>query len=405
MIRKFSVTEQLEILHYCVKAQEDLDNVLSEKGITYDALRYRDGAKQATMFEEGSFVPGTIRQREKIGIPTVSFFSGAGGMDLGFAAAGFTHLAAIEANAVFCRTLRANFPSVRVIGPPENTGDVRNREEILCVLRKELHVRAPFEGIFHGGPPCQSFSIAANQRFAKSGKNFKRIGFAHRSYGTLLFDYAFYVCELRPRAFVVENVAGLLAEEGRDQFTAFLNQVGDAGYRITGPVVVNAASYGVPQNRHRAFIVGVRGAAFDFPKGARQPPPCGAVLSESAEGMPNHITRKHRAESILRYMELRFGQRDHLGRVDRLDPRLPSKTVIAGGTRGGGRSHLHPFIPRTLSVRECARLQTFPDNFIFEGPPARQFTQVGNAVPPLLAAQMAHALAEQIFHKHAKSQT
>ena len=68
-----------------------------------------------------------------------------------------------------------------------------------------------------------------------------------------------------------------------------------------------------------------------------------------------------------RYRDLNYGQRDHLGRVDRLDPAVPSKTVIAGGTRGGGRSHLHPEIPRTLTVRECARLQTFPDDFVFIG--------------------------------------
>ena len=86
-----------------------------------------------------------------------------------------------------------------------------------------------------------------------------------------------------------------------------------------------------------------------------------------------------------------------LGRVDRLDHRLPSKKVIAGGTKGGGRSHLHPFSPRTLSVRECARLQTFPDNYIFTGSNARQFTQVGNAVPPLLAYKLALAIKKSVF--------
>ncbi|WP_445775413.1 DNA cytosine methyltransferase, partial [Shewanella sp.] len=67
------------------------------------------------------------------------------------------------------------------------------------------------------------------------------------------------------------------------------------------------------------------------------------------------------------------------------------------GTAGGGRSHLHPFIPRTLTVRECAILQTFPDDYLFEGPIARQFTQVGNAVPPVLGAQLAHAMQSSFF--------
>lgn len=96
-------------------------------------------------------------------------------------------------------------------------------------------------------------------------------------------------------------------------------------------------------------------------------------------------------------MALAYGARDQLGRVDRLHPALPSKTVITGGTAGGGRSHLHPEIPRTLSVRECARLQTFPDDYAFVGATARQFTQVGNAVPPLLAARVGKAIAETYF--------
>jgi Site-specific DNA methylase len=98
-------------------------------------------------------------------------------------------------------------------------------------------------------------------------------------------------------------------------------------------------------------------------------------------------------------MMLNYGERDKLGRVDRLDPLLPSKTVIAGGNSGGGRSHLHPYIPRTLSVRESARIQTFPDNYIFKGAVARQFTQVGNAVPPVLGSQLGTAIVKSFFEK------
>ena len=94
---------------------------------------------------------------------------------------------------------------------------------------------------------------------------------------------------------------------------------------------------------------------------------------------------------------LAYCERDQLGRVDRLNPAAPSKTVIAGGSHGGGRSHLHPDIPRTLSVRECARLQTFPDDYVFLGSAARQFTQVGNAVPPVLGAQLGLKLREIFF--------
>jgi DNA (cytosine-5)-methyltransferase 1 len=123
----------------------------------------------------------------------------------------------------------------------------------------------------------------------------------------------------------------------------------------------------------------------------------GSVLNGCDSELCNNETREHKAESILRYMRLNYGQRDQLGRVDRLDPMLPSKTVIAGGTKGGGRSHLHPEIPRTLSVRECANLQTFPKDYIFMGANARQFTQVGNAVPPVLAAQIGNSVTESYF--------
>ena len=107
----------------------------------------------------------------------------------------------------------------------------------------------------------------------------------------------------------------------------------------------------------------------------------------------NNLPRNHRPSSILRYRNLEYGQREKLGRVDRLDPDAPSKTVIAGGSGGGGRSHLHPHVPRTLTVRESARLQTFPDDWVFRGPMARQFTQVGNAVPPRLAYWIGHHIA------------
>ena len=110
-----------------------------------------------------------------------------------------------------------------------------------------------------------------------------------------------------------------------------------------------------------------------------------AALRKPLEGFQGHVQREHPADSLLRYVVLDYGQRDQLGCVDRLDPSKPSKTVIAGGLKGGGRSHLHPIIPRTLTPRECALLQTFPESFEFVGSPARWFTRIGNAVPPVLA--------------------
>ena len=175
------------------------------------------------------------------------------------------------------------------------------------------------------------------------------------------------------------------------------------GYNIETPVVLNAADYNVPQYRERLFVVGTRnGNTPVFPTPSAIQYGAGSVLDRNQEIAENMETRKHNLGSVQRYYKLGYGQRDQLGRVDRLNPDTPSKTVIAGGTKGGGRSHLHPEIPRTLSVRECARLQTFPDDYVFVGATARQFTQVGNAVPPVLAAQLGLALASSVFRVRQK---
>lgn len=172
----------------------------------------------------------------------------------------------------------------------------------------------------------------------------------------------------------------------------------NAGYSVANPIVVNAADYGVPQKRMRTMIVGRRKGNFVFPaKITKHIPSGGSVFKKPIVSKESNIPRNHKAESIMRYMKLEFVQRDKQGRVDRLDPNLPSKTIIAGGTGGGGRSHLHPFIPRTMTVRECARLQTFPDNYIFTGPIARHFAQVGNAVPPVMGYEMALAIYKSIY--------
>jgi DNA (cytosine-5)-methyltransferase 1 len=393
-MRKLGLDEQGRLLKKCVRTHTELAVELQRLGLTYENLRYRNAEPDEPSTRRASRPIATTQH----GVPAVSFFSGAGGMDLGFEAAGFTHVAAVEHEELFCNTMRKNRPAWMVLGPPTYSGDVRNREEVAGLLVKLAGVRTPFEGVFHGGPPCQSFSIAANQRFAKWGDNFKRVGFLHRDYGSLLFDYVWFIRRFRPRAFLIENVPGIADVDGGRQVSDALAELSSVGYISNPPTPVNAADYGVPQLRKRVLIVGWRGSGcFVPPRTVEHRVACITALAPPRIGLANCETRAHRAESVLRYMELDYGQRDALGRVDRLSPRLPSKTVIAGGTKGGGRSHLHPTTPRTLSVRECARLQTFPDDYVFFGSTARQFTQVGNAVPPMLAAKFASAIYDSIF--------
>ena len=199
-------------------------------------------------------------------------------------------------------------------------------------------------------------------------------------------------------------MAGIIECDHNGQIAKALDGLRKIGYYIPTPTIVDATYYGVPQHRRRWIAMGTRGRSkIEIPAPQLTETPCGHVFMRSINGVPNHVTRRHNAESVIRYSKLKIGERDHLGRVDRLDPYKPSKTVIAGGVKGGGRSHLHPFAPRTLSVRECARLQTFPDHYIFTGTPARQFTQVGNAVPPMLAYRFALAIKEAILQDYMES--
>lgn len=386
--------KQMDILLQSERLSIKLSDILDHEGMEYDDLVYK---KSYDLIWRGDKpkVLGDLLQKEN-SIPIVSFFTGCGGIDLGFEAAGFKHVAAFEFNELFCKTLRKNRPSWDVFGPPIHNGDVSKIDEVIDTLSKKIS--RPFEGIFVGGPPCQPFSIAANQRFSKSGENFKRIGFQHEKNGNLLFDYVTIICEFMPKTFIIENVSGLRDLDGGEQLSCAIRMLEKNGYSVEEPSILDASDYGIPQQRLRLFVIGSRNSKrFDFPEKKYEKIGSGSVLYNIPKGIKNHETRQHNACSVLRYMLLDYGARDQLGRVDRLNPILPSKTVIAGGVNGGGRSHLHPEIPRTLSVRESARLQSFPDDYVFVGSTARQFTQVGNAVPPLLALQIAMQIRDRLF--------
>jgi DNA (cytosine-5)-methyltransferase 1 len=392
-----SPVEQRDWLIQANSNNLDLASEMAKIGLLYDDLKYISNIELVVPKHELEWTDDI--ERVPNNIPAISFFAGAGGFDIGFYLAGYNNLASIEINKVFCETLRHNFPKKLVIGPPEYSGNVQDRDAIAEILIDKLGIDVPFEGVFHGGPPCQPFSIASNQRFSKSGENFKRTGFDDKEKGNLLFDYIWFIKKFQPKVFIIENVAGFIELDKGKQLEIASTMLEEAGYSLTKPQVFNLADYGVPQARQRFIMVGSRNGHFVFPKKNMRQTPCANVFSKSLEGAANHETRLHKAESLLRYMQLEYGKRDKLGRVDRLNPAMPAKTVIAGGTKGGGRSHLHPYIPRTLSVRESARLQTFPDWYEFKGAIARQFTQVGNAVPPLFAYKIALQLKNQYFDK------
>lgn len=383
--------KQKEIINYCIQEKVALNEVLKKNRWSYDDLEYIDN--HLPVYPRQKYYTLDDFKEAEIDVPIVSFFSGAGGLDLGFEAQGFKHSLLVEKIPLFCETLKFNRPHWDIY-----SGDVSRKDEMIAELVKRIGAQKKFDGVFVGGPPCQPFSIAANQRFSKGGENFKRVGFAHETNGNLLFDYIELIKHFKPRAFLIENVPGLMEIDNGEQLANAYAELEKAGYTINDPIVVRADHYRVPQQRIRLFVIGSRTKKkFQSMQPTSHSLVCGNAFEIPIGDAENHITREHSAESVLRYMKLAFGNRDKLGRVDRLHPARPSKTIIAGGTAGGGRSHLHPYIPRTLSVRESARLQTFPDDFVFTGPVARQFTQVGNAVPPVLAAQLAKAIKNSYF--------
>lgn len=340
-------------------------------------------------------------------LKAISFFTGAGGLDLGFEAAGVDVRLAVDIMPESCLTLRYNAPEKIVIGPPSSSGDLY--EITAPEILDQSGLKKGEIDIVIGGPPCQPFSVAAAQRFLKSDKKFKRKGFDCNEKGQLIFRYAELIATLLPKAFLIENVPGILSIDGGSGIKIVYHMLTKAGYTLSEPFVLDAKDFGAPQNRRRAFVIGtLSGKKITAPTpthGSKQTfftkefTTVSQALFGMPEDLPNNEIRDHKESSLKRYKTLRYGEREPLGRVDRLDPLKPSKTVIAGGSGGGGRSHLHPYQARTMSVRECARLQTFPDSYIFLGKNGRQFTQVGNAVPPLLAEVLARAILEAEFGK------
>ena len=337
----------------------------------------------------------------------VSLFSGGGGLDLGFEKAGFHVKVMVEKEKWACETLRSNFPGAVVLGPPNSRGDVR--ELTGTDVLNAAGLKSAEVDIVLAGPPCQPFSIAAAQRFLKGDAKFKRLGVKDKARGTLTAELLRLVEEISPKAMLMENVPGLLTLDRGSTVSNVKQMLTKLGYKAEH-FLVNAADYGVPQRRERLFIIAGKGLQSNptFPETTHSPAKYigGKALyrtvAQALYGLEltigtNHVRREHRPQSLARYKKLAVGQREPLGRVDRLDPSKPGKTVIAGGTRGGGRSHLHPYLARTLTVRECARLQSFPDSFQFFGSTGRQFTQVGNAVPPLLAEVIARHVRRESF--------
>jgi DNA (cytosine-5)-methyltransferase 1 len=319
----------------------------------------------------------------------VSVFCGGGGLDLGFASAGFKPLFSSDVIPAFCDTIRRNLP-----GHIAEPHDITN----LSGVDVKERVGGAVDVVI-GGPPCQSFSILGSRKSTADPR------------GRLVFEYARFIRELSPKAFLFENVPGIQTVNGGADWRALMEYfASETGYHIVS-TRLNSVWFGVPQYRQRVIAIGFKSKAalqrFSWPDrkfsesaespeiGLRSPRPARVAFANVAE-LPNHVLRVHSDRVVTRYSTIAPGDRDRKDHTDRVHPDRPSGTVLVGSGAGGGRPFIHPSEHRHITVREAARLQSFPDWWQFEGGPTAAYRQVGNAVPPIMALAVARQIQKAL---------
>ena len=345
----------------------------------------------------------------------VSLFSGGGGLDLGLEAAGFETVFATDIDYHSCVTLQRGKERAVSLDLPFLRNATIKQADILELnsadLMKQAGVKPGETDLLAGGPPCQAFSVFG-----------KRLGIDDPR-GQLPKQYLRLLVDLKPKAFMFENVFGLLTIHGGDTFKELCEQLSNPADGLTYKLSVyrlNAADFGVPQFRDRVFIIGTKSgkALKNIPAlcgGETELKDGSALLAHRTVGdalkkipplgqkLANHTSRDHSERIVERYKALVHGERDSKTRINKLDPKRPSYTIIVGSDKGGGKGHVHPFEPREVSPRESARMQTFPDWWEFSGTSRHPIRQVGNAVPPILAAVIGREIAHQVFKRPRKT--
>ena len=343
----------------------------------------------------------------------IDLFSGAGGMSVGAQLAGITVLHAVEADFYAAATYQQNHSGVNMIQ--------RDIRQVTGLALPEVNE----EIIVFGGPPCQGFSTSNQKTRSVANPD-----------NWLFTEYLRIVREINPHWVVFENVKGILETDGGSFFDEILQGLNSLGY-TTSDFVLNAMDFGVPQNRSRLFVIGSRegvvveapivqdaivtvaqaindlpvlenGANEDMKRYGRTAPSAYAqMLRGNLRSCSNHLVTRNAPQILERYSHIPQGgnwenipqalmqnytnvNSCHTGIYRRLQADKPS--VVIGNFRKN--MLVHPWSDRGLSVREAARLQSFPDSFTFVGSIGFQQQQVGNAVPPLLAQALFSQITE-----------
>ena len=290
----------------------------------------------------------------------LDLFAGCGGLSLGFEAAGYETIGfemEKSAAATYQKNLVGNCHAIKL----------------------DLDFEYPHAEIVIGGPPCQPFSVGGHQKGIEDSRD-----------GFPVFIDA--VKKLRPKVFMFENVRGLLYTN-KWYFEIVIAELKKLGY-IIDYKLLNAVHYGVPQNRERLFVFGHK-AEFNFPIPDKHKITVGEAIGDIMYTTPPES--KFFTASMDTYVAKYEKASDCINPRD-LYPEKPARTLtcrnLAGATGDMQRVRLKDGRRRRLLHREAARLQSFPDWFEFTGNETQQFNQIGNAVPPLLAYQLALALKE-----------
>src|SRR5690625_3600522 len=346
----------------------------------------------------------------------IDLFAGVGGLSLGFKMAGFDIALANEFDESIAKSYKYNHPKTEVIV-----------EDITKISHKDVFTKFKEKiEVVIGGPPCQGFSQKGQRKSINDDRNY------------LFKQFVEVVKYVQPKYFVMENVPNLLTAEGGYFKEEIITLFESLGYKLsTG--ILNAADYGVPQNRRRAIIIGKLGlTAVPEPEKLNNKVTIWDAISdlsylESGEGLEcdtyklsaesdyqrqmregsdklfNHKATKHSDLALerLKMIPPNSGRevlpKEHLtksiysGTWSRMIKEDQSVTITTRFDTPSTGKFTHPYLHRTITVREAARIQSFPDTFRFLGTKGSQMKQVGNAVPPLLAKEIALTIMKDIM--------
>lgn len=307
----------------------------------------------------------------------LDLFCGAGGFTQGLVQAGFNPIASVEISAIASATHRRNFPNCHHF-----CGDIQNFYPQTWLA----DVGSPTIHLVVGGPPCQGFSVAG-KRDPDDPRN------------QLFQEFIRIVSEVLPWYVVMENVPGILTLTKGKVKETILAEFAAIGYPHVSVAILEAAAYGVPQIRPRVIFIANRLRRKNpYPQPQLLPEQYNSIESAITDLPPytpmpeiNHEWTRHSPEYTERIAQVPPGGSLYETYVDAFKRQYPGKPSMTVKENHGG-THIHPYLNRVISAREMARLQTFPDSFIFEGTMKKAMWQIGNAVPPRLAECIGYAL-------------